>query len=290
MYTYIPAKSILSPVRQGPDNVFGVRYNANFYRGCQHACIYCDSRSKCYGIEDFSKIQVKENALDMLVCELRAKRTKGVIGFGSMNDPYMPIEKELEIVRQAIKIINQYRFPLHIITKSCLVERDIDLLHESSKTWAAVSITITTADDELAKKIEPGAPPSSLRFATIRKLSEAGIYTGITLCPVLPFITDQRSNIAEIVRLAKETGAKYILGFMGMTLREGQREYFYGQLDKHFSSLRQKYEHTFGNQYQCSVENYHELDLFFRECCSATNIATRMQFNKEQKIVQQKLF
>ncbi|HEY4788958.1 MAG TPA: radical SAM protein, partial [Bacteroidales bacterium] len=197
MARFIEAKTILAHVKQGPDNIFGLKYNMNLYRGCQHGCIYCDSRSKCYQLGELSDIRIKENALLLLEKELKSKRERGTIGFGSMNDSYMPIEKTEELTRKTLQLALRYRFPIHIITKSNLVVRDIDILKEISKIYAAISFTITTADDRLSKLIEPNAPVSSLRFDAIRTLSEAGIYTGITLMPVLPFITDEQDNLPD---------------------------------------------------------------------------------------------
>ena len=244
----ITAKTILSSVKPGIDSWFGLRYNMNLYRGCQHGCIYCDSRSNCYQLGDLSDIRIKENALLLLEKELKSKRERGTIGFGSMNDPYMPVEKSEELTRRALQLVRRYRFPVHIITKSNLVVRDIDLLKEIGRIYAAISLTITTTDDNLSKLIEPNSPISSQRFEALRQLSEAGIYAGITLMPVLPFITDEQENLLDIVYKAKENGAKYILASVGMTLREGQREYYYEQLDKHFPGLKEKYSQTYGNQ------------------------------------------
>jgi DNA repair photolyase len=164
------AKTLLATVKQ-PDPWFGLKYNMNLYRGCQHQCIYCDSRSECYQIEDFAEIQVKVNALEKLSDEIRRKRVKGTIGTGSMNDPYMPIEAERNLTRGALQIIAAAKFPVHIITKSDLVLRDLDILKEISQVYAAVSFTITSADDSLAKKLEPGAPVSSRRFAALKTLA-----------------------------------------------------------------------------------------------------------------------
>jgi DNA repair photolyase len=286
----IEAKSILSHVKQGQGNIFGLKYNMNLYRGCQHGCIYCDSRSKCYQLGDLSDIRIKENALQILEKELKSKRVKGTIGFGSMNDPYMPIEKDMELTRNALQLASRYKFPIHIITKSDLVIRDIDILKEIKKTYAAISLTITTSDDELSKRIEPGAPISSRRFNAMKQLSDAGIYTGIMLMPVLPFITDTKENIAAIVRKGKENGAGYILSFMGMTLREGQREYYYNKLDAYFPGLKENYIAAFGNQYACSSANYKELEFFFSTFCNSCSIPTRMNFFDQKVPEQYKLF
>jgi DNA repair photolyase len=279
----IQAKTLLSRVH-GEDSFFGLTYNMNLYRGCGHGCIYCDSRSSCYGIENFSDILYKENALELLDREIRSKRVKGTIGFGSMNDPYMPAERELQLTRHALEIVARHEFPAHIITKGTLVTRDIDILKIISRTYAAVSFTITTEDDSLSKRIEPGAPVSSERFAAIKTLSGNGIYCGITLMPVLPFITDSEENIAGIIRRAALSGAKYIIAAMGMTLREGQREYFYAALDRSFPGLKERYMKKYGSSYSCSVPNHNELSNLFRTECGKYGIATRIERYREPQM------
>lgn len=280
MATPIKAKTIVSTVKQ--DSWFGLKYNMNLYRGCQHGCIYCDSRSSCYGIDDFEEIQYKENALALLEKELRGKKVKGTIGTGSMHDPYMPIEKELKLIRRALEIIKKYRFPVHVLTKSTLVLRDIDLLKEISKEYAAVSITITTADDKLASIAEPHAPVPSERFAAIKELSDNGIYTGILLMPILPFINDTEENISEIVIRAKEAGAKYILPWMGVTLRDRQKAYYFNQLDKNFSGLREKYSKSFGESYYCPARNDKKLYALLQNECDKAGIKTKVDFYKPE--------
>lgn len=290
MPRFIQAKTILSSVKQGADTFFGFRYNMNLYRGCQHGCIYCDSRSKCYGIDNFTDIQVKENALELLEKEIRSKRERGTIGFGSMNDPYMPVEKELKLSRRALQIIARNRFPVHIITKSTLVTRDLDILKEISAVYAAVSVTITTSKDDMSRQIEPGAPLSSQRFDTIRQLSDAGIYCGILLMPVLPYITDNPENIEQMVLLAKEAGAKYMLACMGMTLREGQREYYYEQLDERFPGLKENYIIRYGHDYSCNVPDHSKLWSLFENTCRKVAMPMHMNFYKPQNPIQQTLF
>jgi len=195
MIKEIQAKTLLSHVKQ-PDTWFGLKYNMNLYRGCQHRCIYCDSRSLRYGIDHFdSDILVKANAIELLRKELASKRVKGTIGAGSMNDPYMPLEKRLNLTGRALDVIAEFRFPVHILTKSDLVLRDIDALAEISRVFATVSFTITAANDALGKQVEPGAPPVSARFKAIERLSARGINAGIILMPVLPFIEDNAENI-----------------------------------------------------------------------------------------------
>jgi len=274
----IPAKTILSKLKHGADTWFGTSYSMNLYRGCQHQCIYCDSRSECYQLGDLADIRIKENALALLENELKSKRTKATIGFGSMNDPYMPVEKKEELVRGALKLLVRYRFPAHIITKSDLVIRDIDLLKQLSAIYAAVSFTITTANDDLARIIEPAAPVSSKRIEAIKHLSNAGIYTGVTLMPLLPFINDSWPEIEELIVKLNDAGAKYILFWPGLTLRKGSREYFYNKLDAHFPGIKQKYISTFGESYICNSPNadrhYQKAD----DLCKKLKIETKMRF------------
>ncbi len=276
MIKEINAKTLLSS-SQKPDPWFGIKYTMNLYRGCQHQCIYCDSRSECYRIENFAEIHVKTNALDLLRRELAHKRTKGTIGTGSMNDPYMQIEAEWNLTGRALTIIAERDFPIHIITKSDLVLRDMATLREINRVYAAVSFTITTADDALCRKIEPGAPPASKRFAAMRVLADNGIYTGVTLMPVLPFIEDTEENILAIVEQAHAAGAQYILASFGMTMRDRQRAYFYAQLDRLFPDVRPQYERRYGERYSCPAPNAARLEKIFRERCAQLGIATRMR-------------
>lgn len=278
MVQNIEAKSILSRLREH-DNFFGIAYNMNLYRGCQHGCIYCDTRSECYGINDISKISVKKNALDLLPKELTSKKIRATIGTGSMNDPYMPIEKELQLTRGALQIIKTYNFPVHIITKSDLVTRDYDILQEISKKYAAVSFTITS-NDELSRKIEPYAPVSSQRFQAMQFLAKKGIYTGVTLMPVLPFVNDTEENIESIIREAKDAGAAYIVPMFGVTMRKGSREYFYQGLDKHFPGMKNKYQSVFGEKYECFSPRYKILYDLFMDLCYKWNIDTKIKVYK----------
>jgi len=284
----IQAKVLLSSAKQ-PDPWFGIKYTMNLYRGCQHQCIYCDSRSECYQIENFADILVKVNASDLLRKELARKRKKGTIGTGSMNDPYMPLEAKLNLTGRALKVIAEFRFPVHVITKSALVLRDVEVLREIGREYAAVSFTVTTADDELGKKLEPGASLVSERFKAMQALASNGILTGITMMPILPFIEDNEENITQIVTRAHECGAAYIIPALGMTLRDRQRAYYYDQLDRLFPGLRHKYEERFGDRYSCSAPNAAKLDLVFRNLCSRYGIATRMPTYAPQAGTQMRL-
>jgi DNA repair photolyase len=284
MITEIQAKTILNHVRQ-PEPYFGLKYNLNLYRGCQHQCIYCDSRSECYQIENFADIHVKVNAVELLADALPRKRMRGTIGFGSMNDPYMPIEKKYQLSRRALDVIAQHQFPVHIITKSDLVLRDLDLLERiNMDTYAAISFTITAADDDLAKQIEPGAPPSSARFAAMKVLSDAGIHTGVTMMPILPFIGDTEENVIQLVEMAHQSGAEYILPWFGMTLRAGSRDWYYYQLDKRFPGIKQKYVHQFGGRYECNSPHWRKLDEVFQTLVHKYQIPTKMPIFSPEEV------
>jgi DNA repair photolyase len=272
----IQAKTLLA-THTHADGLFGIRYTMNLYRGCQHQCIYCDSRSECYQIEDFNHdVLVKANALECLERELASKRIIGVIGTGSMNDPYMPLEARLNLTGRALGIIAAHGFPVHVITKSDLVLRDVEVLRDIARVYAAVSITITSADDGLARKVEPGAPPSSARFAALHALNKAGIYAGVTMMPILPWIEDSEANIRTLVEQAHDAGARYILPGFGMTLRDRQRRYYYASLDQHFPGLRAHYERRFGERYEASANDAQHLSQVFHEQCERYGIATRM--------------
>lgn len=292
--TEAEARGILNPVRQ-PDDWFGLKYNMNLYRGCQHRCIYCDSRSECYQIEDFDgEVIVKANAVELLADQLPRKRIKGTIGTGSMNDPYMPIEKQYNLTGRALAVIAENCFPVHVLTKSDLVLKDLETLAEISRVFAAVSFTVTAASDELGKQVEPGAPQVSRRFAAMAKLAGRGIHTGVLLMPVLPLIEDQPENILAIVRLAADHGAEYLLPSFGMTIRDRQREYYYRQLDRHFPGLKEHYIRKFGNNYFAPAENAERLSELTAEACEKAGISLSMPKFTPQQIVkkspQMKLF
>ena len=274
---FIKTKTILTKVNYGKD-WYGVDYNMNLYRGCSHGCIYCDSRSNCYHIDNFDTPKGKENALVILENELSKKREKGVVGIGSMSDTYNPFEKEYEQTRNALKLLSKYNFGVSIDTKSDLILRDLDILKEiNKKNNVIIKFTITTPNDELSKVIEPRVCPSSKRFEAIKELTDNGIFAGIMMNPVLPFITDSEEDIKELVRLAHENGAKFIQTYMGMTLRENQRDYYYEQLDKHFKGLKEKYIKYYGEKYNCPVPNYKRLYKIFTDECNKYGILYNME-------------
>lgn len=274
---YVYAKTIISSYANN-NSWFGNNYNMNIYKGCCHGCIYCDSRSECYRVENFDEVRAKENALVIIERELKSKRKTGVIGTGAMSDPYNPFEEKYKLTRGALELINLYRFGVSIATKSNLLLRDIDLLQKiSSHSPVLIKITITTADDTICKKIEPNVAVSSERFAVIKKLSEKGIYAGVLLMPVLPFIEDTQENISSIVRLAYENGAKFIYPAFGVTLRQNQREWYFSKLDEHFPGLKQKYIQHFGNRYECRSPRAMELWRLFQKKCDSCGVLYRME-------------
>ena len=274
---FIKAKTILTKVKNG-NEWYGIDYNMNLYRGCPHGCIYCDSRSNCYHIENFDAVKGKENALDILENELSKKRTKGVVGIGAMSDTYNPQEIKYEQTRGALKLILKYGYGVSIDTKSDLILRDIDLLKEiNSKNNVIIKFTITTPNDELSKIIEPNVCVSSKRLEAIKVLNDNGIFTGIMMNPVLPFITDREEDIKKLVGLASRNGAKFIHTYMGMTLRENQRDYYYDKLEKNFAGLKNKYINTYKNQYNCLVPNYKYLYKVFTEECDKYKILYKME-------------
>lgn len=273
---FVPAKTIISGYAEN-NMWFGCNYNMNIYKGCCHGCIYCDSRSECYGVENFDEVRAKENALALIERDLKSKRRKGVIGTGAMSDPYNPFEKEHELTRGALELINRHGFGVAIATKSDLVLRDIDILKEiSTHSPVLIKITITCAEDALCRKIEQRAPLSSQRFEAIKKLSEAGINAGVLLMPVLPFIEDNEENILEIVRRANDSGAKFIYPAFGVTLRQNQRDWYFEKLDELFPSVKQKYIEAFGSAYECRSPKSKELMKLFQRECDKLGISYKM--------------
>lgn len=266
---FVKAKGILS-----------AQNGMNLYRGCLHGCIYCDSRSKCYQMKHaFEDVEVKENAVELLAAALARKRKKCMIGTGSMTDPYIPLELELGYLRQALQLIYDYGFGFTVITKSSLILRDLDLLQKiNEKTKCVVQMTLTTYDEALCRKLEPHVSTTEERFAVLKQLRDAGIPTVVWLSPILPFINDTWENIAGLLAMCIEAKVYGIFCFgMGLTLREGSREYFYQQLDRLFPGLKEKYASTFGNQYVLASPNQQRLMQLFQQKCQAHAIVHNNQ-------------
>lgn len=247
----------------------------NIYRGCQHGCIYCDSRSTCYHIEHaFEDIEVKSNAIELLESALKKKRKKCVIGTGSMTDPYIPLEKELQYTRRCLEVIERHGFGLAILTKSDLILRDLDLLKKiNMKSKCVVQMTLTTADDDLCRKIEPGVCPTGRRIEVLEILRRENIPTVVWLCPILPFINDTETNIRALMEYTVRVNVRGIVFFgIGMTLREGDREYFYTQLGRLFPGMKQRYIAKYGNAYQIVSDHNRELSGIVFDTCRNNSI------------------
>ncbi|MDU9051934.1 MAG: radical SAM protein, partial [Clostridioides difficile] len=253
-------------------------------------------RSTIYNIENFDKVRYKENVIEILSKELRSKRKKGVVGIGAMSDTYNPFEKQLCITKQALDLISENHFGVSIDTKSSLVVRDIPILQKIKKNNSAiVKLTITTANDELSKKIEPYVNPSSVRFDAVKELNDSGIFCGILLTPMLPFLTDNKDEIRAIVEKAHKANAKFIYCMYGVTMRSGQREFFYEHLRDISPKLVLKYQKTYGLNYVCTVQNKDCCEKLLREECARYGILTDMKeiikaYKRSESYIQIKFF
>jgi len=255
--------------------ILSAKNGMNIYRGCLHGCIYCDSRSLCYQMNHkFEDIEVKANAVGLLENTLRRKRNKCMIGTGAMSDPYMPIEEKLGNMRKCLEVIERYGFGVTMITKSTKVLRDLDLLKKiNEKSKCVVQMTLTTYDEDLCRIVEPNVETTYERFRALEILRDNGIPTVVWLCPILPFINDTEENIREILDYCVRAKVKGIINFdMGVTLRDGNREYFYKKLDEHFPGLKEKYIRMYGNSYQLSSPNSRQLNMIYKSECIKNGI------------------
>lgn len=256
---FVDAKGILS-----------IKNGMNIYRGCTHGCIYCDSRSKCYGFtHKFEDVEVKQNAPQLLEKALISKRKKCMIGTGAMCDPYMDCEDKLKITRRCLEIIDKYGYGVAIQTKSDRILRDLDLLKSiNQKAKCVVQMTLTTYDEDLCKIIEPNVCTTKRRFEVLQILKENKIPTVVWLSPILPFINDTKENIKGILDYCIKAEVYGIICFgMGVTLREGNREYFYSALNKHFQGMKERYHKKYGYSYEINSQNNDMLmSLFYNKC------------------------
>ncbi len=247
----------------------------NIYRGCSHGCIYCDSRSKCYQFKHpFEDIEVKQNAPELLERALRSKRKKCMIGTGAMSDPYMHCEEELRLTRRCLEIILKYGFGVAVQTKSDRILQDIDLLDEINRSAkCVVQMTLTTYDDELCRILEPNVCNTKRRIEVLEEMQKRGIPTVVWITPILPFINDTKENIAAILSECARVGVKGVIDFgMGLTLRDGDREYYYAALDRYFPGMKKKYINQYGNAYELPSPNAKELTAIFRKICGENGI------------------
>ncbi|MCK5812208.1 MAG: radical SAM protein [Clostridiales bacterium] len=276
MLDEIPSKNIIMKNKH-PEYWFGHDYNMNLYKGCFHGCIYCDSRSDCYQIDNFDEVSIKKDAIAIIKRQLSGFRHVGVIGTGSMSDPYNSYEKEYKLTKKALILIEKYGFGVGISTKSNLVARDINILRRiQQKAPVTICLTITAADDEVCKRIEPNVSLSSERFEVLRKLSDEGIYCGILMMPLLPGITGNIENVREIIFLAKRAKVDFIYPSFGFTMRDGNREYLYHHLDKHYPGYKEKYIKLYGDKYVCNIPKAKEIRNQFIKDCNNSKISYEM--------------
>ena len=265
-----PAKRLISPFKDGGMEFFSADYNMNLYRGCNHGCIYCDTRSECYQIDRFDIVRCKENCIAMLETELRQKKKTGLVNVGAASDPYNAYEETACITRRSLELFRRYGFGIALTTKGTLITRDADVLAEIKREAPVrVAFSITAADDSLAALIESGAPVTSARFDALRTIAEAGIFAGIWLNPMLPFLTDNEDNVRALLQKTAECGGRFAVCHFGMTLRTGNREYFYAALDREprFRGIKQQYIEAFGLSYMCASPHAEALhSLFCAEC------------------------
>lgn len=275
---YIPAKHLLH--RSRTTQWFGTDHTMNIYQGCCHGCLYCDSRSDCYQIDGFDRVRAKADALRVLRDDLARKVRPAFVATGSMSDPYNPFEEELRLTRHALELIDAYSCGVAVATKSDLIVRDIDILTSiQSHSPVICKLTVTTADDALAAKIEPQAPPPSRRLAALDKLSGAGLFAGVLLMPVLPFLEDSEDNVLGVVEGAARAGARFIYPALGVTMRQGQREYFLDGLERAFpgQGLKGRYLRQYGERYQCASPRAGALWKGFSQACRERGILYDMK-------------
>ena len=284
---YIPAKHIL--LRSKSTAWFGTDHTVNLYRGCCHGCLYCDSRSDCYRNPDFDRVTAKSDALRILRDELARKVRPAFIAMGAMSDPYNPFEEELLLTRHALELIDAYDCGVSVDTKSDLIVRDIDL-YQSIQAHSPVickiqahspvicKLTVTTVDEDLAAKVEPRAPSPARRLAAIRSLAQAGVFCGVLLMPVLPFLEDRPEQVLSVVDRSADAGAKFIYPGFGVTMRQGQREYFLRELDRAFPGehLSRRYLARYGDRYRCPSPRARELWEVFAARCRERGLLYQM--------------
>lgn len=277
------ARQLLTPVHCGMEEFYHADWNMNLYRGCSHGCIYCDSRSACYGISRFDAVRPKADALALLEKELRGKRRTGVITMGAMSDPYNPLEERLALTRGALLLMKRYGFGAAFTTKSALCQRDAELLAEIGRSAPVCArLTVTCAEDDLCRRIEPHVSVTSERFAAMRRLAEAGVFTGTWLNPVLPCLTDTEENIRRIVQMTADSGGRFVVCFFGMTLRTGNREYYFDALQKEFPGVRAHYLREYGNAYEIPAREAEGLYGAFKDECRKQGLLWRFgDINRE---------
>ena len=281
--------------------ILSVQNGMNLYRGCTHGCIYCDARSTCYQMDHaFEDIAVKVNAPELLEQALRRKRSRCMIGTGAISDPYLPLERELRLTRRCLELIDAYDFGLSIQTKSDLILRDLDLLKSiNRKTKCVVQMTLTTYDEALCRILEPHVCTTARRIEVLKQMQESGIPTIVWLTPILPFLNDTEENIRHLLDACRDAGVYGVVTFgIGVTLRDGDRQYFYQKLDEHFPGMKERYIQTYGSAYMLPSPRERELMALVRRECERAGIEWRtdalfaymQQFEDKQAGEQLRLF
>ena len=277
----------------------GGHLGMNIYRGCTHGCVYCDSRSRCYQFtHPFEDVEVKQNAPELLEKALQSKRRRCMIGTGSMSDPYMHCEEQLGLTRRCLEVIQKYGFGVAVQTKSDRILRDIDLLDEINRSAkCVVQMTLTTYDDDLCRILEPNVCNTKRRIEVLERMQARNIPTVVWLTPILPFLNDTPENVTAILQACVRVGVKGVIDFdMGMTLREGDREYYYAALDRHFPGVKERYIRTYGNAYELPSPRAKELRRLFRRICEENDILSTPEecfgymYDFPEKQVQMSLF
>src|SRR4030043_1094809 len=282
----IKAKSIL--LKHGKiDSWFVSRYGMNLYRGCTHSCVYCDGRSERYRVEGVfgEDVAVKTNAVEVLRRELKpigrhAKLKPGFIMLGGgVGDSYQPAEEKYQLTRKTLQLLCEYRWPVHILTKSTLVERDLDIIKRiNQQNRAIVSFSFSSANDEVSAIFEPHVPPPSERLKTLAAFEKEGVACGMFLLPVIPFITDTPEMIGETLKKARDVGVDFVV-FGGMTLKAGrQKDYFYKILSEKHPELTAKYEQIYqANEWgQATEEYYNSISSVFNHTAKTYKLRRRM--------------
>lgn len=272
---YVSAKVILMKTKT--KEWFGTDYSMNLYKGCHHGCVYCDSRSECYQIDGFDQVRGKAKSSQLLNQELQSKREKGVIGAGSMSDSYNYFERKELLTREALELFDYHGFGVSLATKSDWVTRDIELFQAIQKhSPVNLSLSFCTVDDALGKQLERNVSLPSQRLLALEKLSEAGIYAGAMLMPVLPYLTDSWPLIEAVIEQASQRGARYVYPLFGVTLRDRQRDHYFAFLDKYYPEKLALYKKNYGNRYYCPSQNQAELTSRLKELCNKHGVVVEM--------------
>ncbi|WP_298517477.1 radical SAM protein [uncultured Kordia sp.] len=268
MIKEIEVKSVLNKTKKR-DTWFLDDYTFNPYQSCSYNCLYCYIRGSKYGSNLATSLSVKVNAIELLEKQLKKRAEKGEYGFivlSSVTDPYINIEEEYQLTRKALEIILKYRFPVHIITKSTMIERDFDILKDIHQQailpkdlqaklsgGTLITFSFSTVDDAIGKIFEPGAPKPSQRIEALQKAIQAGFHAGVSMMPLLPFITDTTAHLEKLFSTFKNCGANYVMPATLTVFGNGKADsktLMLNAIKKHFPELEARYLKYFSNSHQ----------------------------------------